>query len=708
VTLGFVDFETRSTENLKTAGLDRYMTAAEPTIATWAMENGPVFCWDMLHEKVPKTWVDFIHNPHMTFIAHNAQFDRAVMTRLLMHPTDANRWWCTRAQAYAHGLPGGLESLCSVLGVPQDLAKVADGKRLIQLFCVPNKKGAYNTPEEFPDDWAAFKNYACRDIDALRSIYRRLPVHNLRAENLRYFWLDLAINERGFAVDLPLAESATRCLSKSKDESDLEVAKRTGGAVSAVTQRDKLLQYLQHARPDLKNLRRDSIEKELTRDDIDPETRFLLAARLEGGKASGAKYKRAIQTHVESRIRYTMQVFGAGATGRTAHKGFQPGNMPRPTTFNPIAEKLADQHVPVSARFIDEIILPAIRTNTLDPLLTGGAGTACAVSLRHVIDAEPGRTLVVADYRNIESVVLAWVADETWKLAAFRDLFAGKGTDLYRLLYSRFFGAAIESINDHQRNSGKVIELSCGFGGSVGAFVGMAANYGLDLSTLPDLVLPSAGETRIRLAEEAYAKSPEHYGLDEAVWIACHVLVQSYRAANPAIDQFKKDLGKAVQHALMIRGSLRTVGRFVRVWADAEVLTIELPSGRRLLYWKPKVEAKVTRDPETGEEKSQLVTTYLRSRGPRMFRNVAWAGLFVENVVQAIANDVLRAGLLEVEKRFPGTVVLHVHDEIACEVVPGTMTKKDLEEAMCVMPSWAAGLPIAAKGWENERYGKRD
>jgi DNA polymerase len=76
--------------------------------------------------------------------------------------------------------------------------------------------------------------------------------------------------------------------------------------------------------------------------------------------------------------------------------------------------------------------------------------------------------------------------------------------------------------------------------------------------------------------------------------------------------------------------------------------------------------------------------------------------------VQAIANDVLRAGLLEVEKRFPGTVVLHVHDEIACEVVPGTMTKKDLEEAMCVMPSWAAGLPIAAKGWENERYGKRD
>jgi DNA polymerase bacteriophage-type len=720
VTLGFLDFETRSPENLKTAGLDRYMTRAQATIASWAVGDGPVYQWDMLHERVPQRWVDFIHNPNMTFIAHNAPFDRAVMERLLLHPTPPNRWWCTRAQAYAHSLPGGLDALCTILGVPQEHAKIMDGKRLIQLFCVPNKDGYFNEPKDYPDEWTAFKDYAMRDVDALRSIYRRLPIHNFRAENLRYFWLDLAVNERGFAVDVPLAAAAAERLEAAKAGSDLAIARATKGAVSAVTQRDKLLEYLQRSRPSLKNLRRDTVEKELAGDWLSPEDRFLLQARLEGSKASGAKYKRALQMHVDERLRYTMQVFGAGATGRTAHKGFQPGNTPRPVSFNPLAEKLADQHVPVDAEFIDEIILPAIRSGNLDSMVTGGVGTACAVALRHVIVATgsilpslglpaagPKIELVVADYRNIESVVLAWVADETWKLTAFRAVFFVNARDMYRLLYSKFFGRAVESISDHERQVGKVIELSCGFGGSVGAFVTMAATYGMDLSLLPALVLPSADEGILARARDAHKRSADHYSLSEAVWTACHVLVQAYRSANPAIDKFKRDLGRAVQHVLMIRGSLKQVGRYIRVWADANVLTIELPSGRRLLYWRPKVEVKLVTDPETGEEKSQLITIYERARGPKMIKHVAWPGLFVENVVQAIANDVLRAGLLEVERRFPETVVLHVHDEIVCETDCDTMTVKDLEEAMCVMPPWAKGLPVAAKGWHGPRYGKR-
>jgi len=708
MTLGFLDFESRSYVNLKTAGLDRYMTDAEPTIATWAIDNGPVHLWDMLYEPIPQSWVDFIFNPNIVFIAHNAAFDRAIMERRLLHLTPESRWHCTRAQAYAHGLPGGLDGLCKALDVPADFAKMIDGKRLIEFFCKPNSSGVFNDPKAHPDDWQMFKNYAMRDIDALRSCFRRLPTHNYRGDNLRYFWLDESINERGFAVDLPLVESATRVLAAAKGDADREVAARTGDKVQAVTQRNKLLAFLQEKHPELVKLRKSDIEDMLNRDDLDAESRFLLQLRLEGARASGAKYKRALEMHVDGRIRYTMQFSGAGATGRTAHKGFQPGNMPRAVTYNPEGKTLADKHTPMKARYIDEVVIPAIRAGECDPITTGGPFTACANTLRHTIVSRVGYVLVVADYRNIESVILSWLAGEDWKTKAFAAVFRGEGQDLYRLLYSRFFGRAIEGISDHERQAGKVIELACGFGGSVGAFVTMSVGYGIDLSTLPALVLGAADETAVGKGWRAWLRAfllNDTYGLEPEVYVACHVLVQKYRAANPGIDGLKKALGRAVEHAIQMRDTLYEVGK-LRVWANKDALIIELPSGRRLLYWHPKWNIEQVVD-EEGEVEERGYVTYKRARGAKMITQRAWPGLFLENVVQATANDVLRAGSLEVEREFPGSIVLHVHDEIVCEVPEGTMTVEDLTRLMCKGWRWSEGLPLAAEGWTGGRYGKR-
>lgn len=721
--LAYTDTETRSTVNIKD-GTDRYMTGAECTLVQMAIDNGPVRLWEVMYEPEPVWFTHYARSPHTTFIANSYAFDRAVFERLLKIPTRIEQWLCTRAQGNAHGLSGSLEGLGAQLGLSDGDQKLKVGKDLIYFFCVPQKDGTFRDPRNHPYEWETFKEYACRDIDTMRAAHRRLPSHNFSGVNRQYFWLDGRINERGFAIDVPLAEAAVRVLDAAKARGDTEVAEATGGSVTAITQRKKLLEYLQQKRPHLVNLKKAAIETELQCDDLSPEDRWLLEQRLEGARASGSKYKRALKLHVGARLRYTQQYSGAGATGRTAHKGFQPGNLPRAVTFNRVAQVLAEQHVPMKAKYIDEVVLPAIRSGAIlqdwAALAICSPYTACANALRHITVAEPGNVLLDADYKNIESRVLAWLANERWKLTMYFAMDRGEAVDSYKLLYSRFFNIPIEQVNDHMRQAGKVIELACGFGGGVGAFVTMAATYGIDLTTLPALVLPTASELARGKAEKAWNrafKTGETYGLEASVYQACHVLVQMYRAANPAIDQLKKDLGRAVEHALSNRGASPVLVGRCKVWATLGMLIIELPSGRRLCYWKAAIETVNEVDEETGEEVTKEIVVYYRTRGPRFTRQKAWPGLFVENVVQAVANDFLRYGKIQIQAETYETlakpvgwltiIVLAVHDSIKCEVRKGTLTLKSMIEWMCRLPPWAAGMPLSADGWENERDGKR-
>jgi DNA polymerase len=285
-----------------------------------------------------------------------------------------------------------------------------------------------------------------------------------------------------------------------------------------------------------------------------------------------------------------------------------------------------------------------------------------------------------------------------------------KSKDLYRILYSRFFGADILRISDHERQAGKVIELACGFGGSVGAFVTMAVGYGIDLGTLPALVLPNADAKVLAKAEQVWWREflqANDYGLEPDVYMACHVLVQMYRTANPRIDSLKKQLGKAVDAAVRIRGSFHEVGR-CKIWANADLLIVELPSGYRLCYWEPEIEVETVQDPETGEPEERSYLSFKRARGPRMIRERSWPGLTLENIVQACANQVLRYGKLEVDKVWPDILVLGVHDEALSESRAGLVALDRYISELCKGWHWTKGLPLAASGWVGPRYGKRD
>lgn len=728
----FIDFETRCAVPIY-YGTDLYTRACEPIIATWAVDDDLVRTWDITSNAyMPADLYDALEDERVTITAHNANFDRNALKYGLHWPTPVERWRCTSAQARAHGLPGSLETLGQVLRLPDEYRKLSDdGHRLIQIFCVPDDRGVYVRPCDRPGDWATFLEYAARDTAALREIYRRLPSSNYVGSNLDVYWIDQRIGNRGFKIDVPLAWACVGVLGAAKQTSDISLSDATNGAVTAATQRQRLLNHLQRqCGLDIPNMKAATIRDYLEADDVSPEVRFLLQARLDGAKSAGAKYKRGLgQIGPGERIRHALVFGGAGRTGRWSGKGFQPHNMLRPAITTRRNGRL--ELTPVKASYIDDVIIPGIYSGDVlsSPETFGTANEACGLALRHTIVAADGNELVVADYSNIESVKLAWLAREEWKLELFRAKQRdphNKQLDAYRTLYSRFFGTPIDKVNDNERQAGKVVELACGFGGSVGAFVTMAAGYNIDLDTLPALILPSADPDALKRAYKAWRRAflrAEDFGLEADVFAACHVLVQKYRAANENINQMRHDIGNAVSGAIKEPGKGYNVARCA-IWVHGGFLIIKLPSGRRLLYASPQIGYETEVDPDTGKETRREFVSYLTARGKSWHRERAWAGLFLENIVQGSANDILRIGLRAVHARtlrIPAiadalraadidertAIVLHVHDEIVVEVPIGSFTEKDLHETITAPIPWCADLPLMADTWHGPRYGKR-
>lgn len=543
-------------------------------------------------------------------------------------------------------------------------------------------------------------------------------------DNLAVYHLNERICERGFQFDSQLAEAAKLFLKKAKDKTDSELAERTASTITAATQAKRLLKYLQEKhKVAIGSMRAAEVREWLEHDDLDPEVRFLLETRLEAAKSSGSKYTRGLSmVGRRGRMRHTIQFGGAGRTGRFSGKGFQPHNMSRPT----MTVRKADGTmaiIGVDATYIDEVIIPGIYSNRAlgNDFVYGGPNEAGALALRHSIRAALGNELVVADWSNIESRILAWIAGQNWKLDAYRT-----GADLYKILAAQSLGIDVSEVDDQLRQAFKVVELACGFGGGVGALVTMAAAYQLDLDSLATAVMPRATNDQQRKAKKAWRRAfltGEDYGLEPPVYMACDILKQSYRESNDCINQFRYDLDNAIKDVVEHPENCHHVGKCLVFYAG-QWLVIQLPSGRRLLYANPKIHREELKDPDTGAPIYRKSLSYMTARGKQWRREKSWAGLFVENIVQAIACDVLRGALLRLDadtlsvpaiysylQTLPEwertAISLHVHDEVALDVPIGSYPLKRMIVVMCAGESWCPGLPLNAEGWTNPIYGKR-
>lgn len=729
----FLDFETFSEADLKKVG--SYAYAEHPTtevlICTYAFDDEPVQVWDCtdgsdmpgdLHRALRRLVKP---NSRIKMVWHNgSMFDRLIMKHCWGFDIPVSNTIDTMIWAFRHALPGSLDALCEVLGVSADNAKDKRGKALIKRFSKPtpkNYKIRRYTAETHPDEWALFIKYAVSDITAMREVFHKLPRWGNSEFEDRVLELDQLINDRGFKVDVALAEAAIEAVEKHKAQLQEEAQRKYGGSLTG----KDFLPILRELAPAhrIHNAQKSTLNDLLADDDLPDDARTIIEMRLGAASTASTKYSPLLLGRSsDDRRRGCLQYGGAKRTLRWAGKGFQPQNLARGYYHDDELDK------------------------GISALLKGRAhrrfdvAKLTASTVRSCIIPEAGHKFVVADYSNVEGRGLAWLAGEETALDTFR-----AGLDIYCVTAGKMFGMDPDDIKKNFkeiRQIGKACELGLGYEGGVGAFVTFAKNLGLDLvemaktmdGTFPDHIWAATarGYEWARIQEAKRPPRPGEkddrpsYILDKKVWRTCDAIKRMWRESHPETVAFWRDLKDGILAAVRNPGRefwagahLRRNGeRAIRIWRTVEFdssgrkvpgwwLCMELPSGRILSY--PGIGVSVTK--ETDEDGRVNTNVRIKYQGENQLTR-QWTTLYThggkacENIVQALCRDLLAHAMINVERDgYP--IVLSVHDELVCET-PDTpeYTVAKLEKLMCALPEWAEGFPLVAEGSEMYRYAK--
>lgn len=669
----FLDTETYSETPIRD-GTHRYAEDVEIMIASWAFDDpifgeGDVRVEDLQDHPVglfSDELMSYIEDPSIPIVMHNGgMFDRTVIRYAQGIAIDPERIIDTMVQAVSHGLPGGLDKL-SVIFKLGELSKQQGGKELIQLFCKPapkNQKLRRRDRHTHPEEWQRFLSYAGGDIPPMRELRRQLPNWNYPGQGRKNFgiderqtWLlDQKINDRGFKVDVALAEAAVELLAIMKDRTDTYLTEETWGDVTSAGQRDKLLAYLlKEYGVSLPDMQKSTLERRIDDPNLPMVVRELLSVRLDASMASTSKYAALLRTRStrDNRLRGTLQFCGAARTGRWAGRLFQPQNLVRtPDAFT---------------RDIQEETIATIKSGVGDLMLANPMRSA-SYCLRGSIIAADGKKIVAADLSGIEARVLPWLAGEEWKLQAYREIDQGIGEDMYRRTAGKILGKPPEMVTkDERQGKGKVPDLACGYQGSVGAFYAIANLYNFEISE------------------------------DEA-----RRIVELWRDENPAIRQFWNDLENGAREAILSPNRVVQVGEHIAFHRWREWLRMRLPSGRVICYCQPALE----RHPKFGGLSISYlgINNYTR-KWERIF---TYGGKFAAEATQGTARDVMASNMPLIEDAgYP--IILTVHDEVITETPDDPhFTSDQLCALLARTPDWADDrLPIAAGGFEAYRYRK--
>jgi DNA polymerase len=333
----FQDLETFSEVPLKD-GTHAYAEKSEIMLWPYAVGDGPTSLWDLtVNPKMPSDLEDILADRDILIWFHNVMFDGTVIRycrpSLWKLLTEQKRFRCTLAQALTHGMPGGLDVLGDILGLPRDQRKNKDGKALIQLFCKPQPMGKPRaTRHTHPERWEQFKTYAVDDIAPMRAIHKKLPMWNYSGPELDLWHLDAKINNRGALMDTDFAAAAIQAVARAQAKLSRQTVELTDGEVQKTTQRDKLLKFLlARFGVDLPDLKKSTLERRIDDPDLPVALRMLLANRLQASSSSTSKYKTIVHgVSSDQRARGLLQFAGAQRTKRWAGRLVQPQNMLRP------------------------------------------------------------------------------------------------------------------------------------------------------------------------------------------------------------------------------------------------------------------------------------------------------------------------------------------------------------------------------------------
>lgn len=640
----------------------------------------------------PPEYVDAI-NEDADIVAHNAPFEFNVLLRspaLVEWPKPrVERMICTAAKSRFYGYPGKLEKVGEALKL--DIQKDKRGTALINKFCKPQKtgraKGAstyIRTINPHDPDWIAFRDeYNWRDVETEYRVDKAFP--DIPEKFAKVFYMDFRMNLRGFPVDIEAVRIATEYFQYFDAQLKARCRELTGGL--SPTQVEKFRQFIDDTYSlYLPNLQAATIRDLLLEDDLHPEARELLVVRQEASKSSVSKLEAFMsRTALDGRSRDGFMWYGAH-TGRWSGRGVQPQNFPRGVKgalkllpcFYAWLEALAGASPTPADLATAELVFP-------DPM------TVLSSALRGFIKAPKGKLLLSVDYAQIELRILAWLAGETELLEQLRS-----GLDPYIQFAGNYmYGVDPATIDkdDVRRQIAKSALLG--------------AQYQIWIDAFIEYCKATAG---LKITREEATNA-----------------IISYRTANPNIVQFWRDIEKAAIFAVESQGTaqLNNLRLKFEVINGREWLRIYLPSGRPLSYPWPEVRVRVTEEvrkdmdgnPVIGPDgdvvtytKKKKVLSFMTEYSGRWMKEYTYGGKITENVVQAIAADVMGTGMLNCEDAMFDPIAT-VHDEAVLEVPelpPEDMDAlvKEVEALVCDLPPCYEGLPIAAEGFWTRRYSK--
>ena len=646
-----IDVETYCELDIRKVGAYKYCEhpSFEILLFAYAFNNEPVEIIDFAQgEELSKEVMEALYDPEILKTAFNANFERnAIRYDLLKFPCPAGQWQCTMIKALTLGLPGSLDMVGKALHFEEDKQKMKEGKALIQYFCKPckptksNGGRTRNLPEHAPEKWEIFKKYCKQDVAVERDIRNKLSRYPTTEEEQRLWEIDQFINDRGVGVDLQLIENAIKCDDNYNQRLTKEAVELTGlNNPNSATQLKKWIgQRVGH---EVKSLTKDIVPT-LIEESNDEKVKKILELRQLMAKTSIKKYETMQRARCkDGRVRGLLQFYGANRTGRWAGRLVQVQNLPQ-------------NHLPD----LDDA-RNFIRTGQFDEVefLFGNVSDTLSQLIRTAFIPKEGNRFIVADFSAIEARVIAWFAGEKWRLEVFKT--HGK---IYEASASQMFHVPIESIHkgDPLRQKGKIAELALGYGGSVGALSSMDKKKDIPEDELPGLV-------------------------------------HNWRSANPHITKFWWNCDKAAKRAIRERTTVNLQYGLKFIY-DPGVLFIQLPSGRKLAYLRPKVEPHETFSGDKityeGMEQTSRKWKRLSTYGPKL----------VENIVQATARDCLGITMMRVEKK-GFHVVMHVHDELICDVPKDKGTVEEVCDIFAEPIEWAPGLPLKADGYECKYYKK--
>ncbi len=623
-----------------------------------SVDGSPVKVYDLAcGDAVPEEILAALSDENVTKRAFNAAFERICLSNWLKrhHPEhflgysipedpaskylDPESWKCTMIWSAYMGLPLSLEGVGAVLKLQDQ--KLKEGKDLIRYFCTPckptksNGGRSRNLPQHDSEKWIRFKEYNRRDVEVEMAIKKRLVKYPVPDFVWDEYHLDQEINDRGIALNMTVVENAIAFDERSKKE--LTAAMQDITNLDNPNSVQQMKEWLSDNGVETESLDKKAV-KELIKTTDEQSVQDALILRQQLAKSSVKKYQ-AMQNAVcrDGRAHGMFQFYGANRSGRWAGRLIQLQNLPQ-------------NHLP-DLEQARQYVLDG-EYDMLD-LLYDSVPAVLSELIRTAFVPRPGYKFIVSDFSAIEARVLAFLAGETWRSKVFAE-----GKDIYCASASQMFGVPVEKhgVNSHLRQKGKIAELALGYGGSVGALKSMGA---LEMGLSEDELQP---------------------------------LVTSWRESNPMITAFWWDVDRAVKKTVTER--VKTEVRGIKFFYKSGMLFIQLPSGRRLAYVKPRIGTNqfggesVTYEGVGSTKKWERIESY----GPK----------FVENIVQAISRDILCYAMKPLRHCF---IVGHVHDELIIECDPRVDLKAVCEQ-MGRSPDWMPDILLRADGYETQFYKK--